>query len=315
MRRIARCVRLVFGSGRKRSRRARRPAATGCCSPSGSGRRPRALRAREESLHDFVVLLRKHRAGDIQQFTIRARAPAKAHPGSRAWRVANAADIAGAAQPLEVGMAPRDAGGRARHVGKDAVEGRAVPPRRAAACSRPRARRARKAQPLQVALDALAALRRPRRARSARRRARSRMCAALAARRGAGIEHALARREIEAAPPRAARLRPAPRPRRRQSPADARPAPAARAAALRRPARARGDACSAQRVAASPAQRARRDSRAAPSADARCRPPESASQRLGIRAAHACRSTSADAGSAPRRRRCMRASSAARSRR
>ena len=103
----------------------------------------------------------------------RREAAATAPSSSRACCAANAATSARAAQPLAVGMAAHDARRRARHVGEDAVERSAVPPR-GRRRRRRRRRRATRAPARPQAREVLANAREPRarrcRARSARRR-------------------------------------------------------------------------------------------------------------------------------------------------
>ena len=177
MRRIARRVRLASGAARSRTRRApRRAAAAPRRRREAAGGARRGVRARECVDHR-VVLLRKHRAGDIQQFTTRPKHLPKRIEDVRLAR-GERGEVVAAAQPLDVGMAPRDAGGRAGHVGEDAIEGHAVPPVVRPGCN-PRARRARRGRAAPgCARAARSALRRPP-ARSARPPRVSRMCAAL----------------------------------------------------------------------------------------------------------------------------------------
>ena len=158
MRRIARRVRPVFRSARSRSRHARRPAAT---APrrrraAAGGVRPR-VRA-TKALDHLVVLLREHRAGDIQQFTTRAEHLPKRVEDRRLAR-GEGRDVLRAAQPLHVGMAPRDARkpstARRRGCGRTARR----PTSRRAACSRLARRFAGEAEPLEIAREARAARR------------------------------------------------------------------------------------------------------------------------------------------------------------
>src|SRR6185503_10351674 len=103
-----------------------------------------------------------------------------------------------APQPLGVGTPARDAGGRARHVGEDAIVSGAVPPRRRLARIAARDTRCREPQALKVAADARSALHVDIE-RSELDVGELQDVGALSPGRRARVEHPLAAREVEAA--------------------------------------------------------------------------------------------------------------------
>src|SRR6185436_15558969 len=85
--------------------------------------------ALQETLDLKAVFLVKNRAGRVQQFTISAQQlPQRIEDAP--LRARELLDVAGAPQPFDIGMAPRDARSRARYVGEDTVVRFSVPPRR-----------------------------------------------------------------------------------------------------------------------------------------------------------------------------------------
>ena len=73
------------------------------------------------------VFFGKHRAGRIEHFATRREGLPQGLEDLRLLG-GEARDVVGAAQPLDVGVAAHHAGGGAGHVGEDALEGAAVPP-------------------------------------------------------------------------------------------------------------------------------------------------------------------------------------------
>src|SRR5687767_15333178 len=83
----------------------------------------------QELRYLLAIFLVKHGTGRVQQFTTMGqRLPQRAQQAFLLARELR--DVALAPQPLDVRVPARDARGAARHVGEDAVERRAVPPRR-----------------------------------------------------------------------------------------------------------------------------------------------------------------------------------------
>src|SRR5437868_11735823 len=94
----------------------------------GEFKAPCAAMTFDERAYLFIVFLAKNRARYVEQFTItRKQLPKRVE--DRALSICELRDVARSTQPLDVRMAPDDAGGRARHVRENAAASLAVPPR------------------------------------------------------------------------------------------------------------------------------------------------------------------------------------------
>ena len=75
-----------------------------------------------------MIFFVKQRTRRVKQFTTSGKEPPQRFKDARLLgRIAG--DVAGTPQPLYVRMASHHTGGRARHIGEDALKGPAVPPR------------------------------------------------------------------------------------------------------------------------------------------------------------------------------------------
>ena len=190
MRRIARRVRPVF-----RSRRRKNPSCSAAGqplagSPSGNGKPRAPWRARDERLHDVLVFLREHRARDIQQFTTRREQLPKRVQDRRLPRRESRRDRCARRSHLMSGW--RRTTPEAEHGTSARMRSKGAPSHQVCERACNRAARTSAREPRRSRLRAM----RSQRAAStssavSATSARSRICAALAARRGARIEHAL----------------------------------------------------------------------------------------------------------------------------
>ena len=86
------------------------------------------LAAKNKRFDLIVIFLAKNRARRVQQFTISADELPK-RVQDLTLTLGESRDVVGTSEPFDVGVPPHDAGSRARHVGKNVLVTRAVPPR------------------------------------------------------------------------------------------------------------------------------------------------------------------------------------------